>query len=141
MREIIRKNKSESGSKLTMVIKKGQLFIENELYKKKVTVPSVGQIVSLEQPDKLEKIKLIEGQRIANKGCRFVAMSQEVSSINDVRLGYIKAKRKHPQALHVVCSYFIPGVETYHLQCSEDDGDHGVGRALLRVMTENQLKH
>ena len=95
---ILKKNKTSPSEKLNMVIKKGRLYINNSEFTPKVQAPTVQEIVKPDNPIEIESIKLIEGSRVRNNRCRFVAMSQEIRSIQDVRAGYIKARRKHSKA-------------------------------------------
>ena len=141
-KDIVRINKSRTdGTKLTMKYKKGQLLINGEKFSKKVKTPTNKEVILPDYPDRIAAVKLTEGDVIANGQCRFIGMSSEVKSLEDVRDAYVKAKQSHINARHIVCSFRIPGEEYYNLQSYEDDNDHAIGRFLLKIMGENEIVH
>ena len=140
-RDIIKRNKAlPDGEQANMAIKKGRLFINNNLYKPAVTPPSVAAIISPDDLQGINKVKLVEGEPQYNGGCKFVGMSQEVSSIQDIRKGYIKARRMHPKALHVACGYRLPGHDV-HSNGHVDDKEHGAGRSLYSLLESSSIKN
>ena len=119
---------------------KGKLHINNEEYKKKIGVPSVTDIMDKENDEKIHKLYQTDGELMINGACKFQAISQEVRTYDDVRCGYIKACHKHPDALHVVCAFNLPGHDI-HLQDFADAGELGAGRNLLELLTDNDITH
>ena len=141
-RDIIKKNNKLSVSEtINMSMKKGKLLINEQPYTPKIKTPTIQETLTPDNEATIDKIKLVEGNRIRNGGCRFVGMSHEVRSIQDVRNGYIKARREHPRALHLVCCYRIPGGEFYSLQSYEDNMEWGAGRRLLYMLEDSQIQN
>ena len=140
-KDILRKNYDlPVAEQFTMAIKKGKLLIGGAEYTPKVIVPTICDIVEATEREDITKIKLTTGSEVKNGRCRFIAMSQEVRSIQDVRKGYIKAKQLHSKALHVICVFRIPGEEFYSLQNYAEDEEWGMGRRLLQVMERNEIE-
>ena len=125
----------------SVVFKKGDLLINNSKYIKAVHHPGVRDVV---QPDDMEKINDLyqtEGENIRNGKCRFIAISQEISTLKDVRMGYIKARRRHPDALHVVCAYNLPGSNIAVYSDFDSNKEAGAGRNLLDLLTKHGIIH
>ena len=141
-RKIKKMNKDVPATDLaTITFSKGKMLINNEPYKKRITAPSATDIISPEEIAQIEDLYQTVGETIRNGECLFTAISQEVKNINEVRLGYIKARRLFPDALHVICIYFLPGQDSARCQDFCEDGETGAGNQLLDLMTENNLVH
>ena len=125
----------------TIKFKKGELYINNEKYLKKVSFPNKSETISPDSKENIDKIYMTEGEFIQNGKYKFVAMSQEVTCINDVRCGYIKVRRAHPKALHIACAYYLPGATNHYSKDDYDCGEYGAGRTLLDVLTKTNIVH
>ena len=125
--------------KPTIKLQKGKMYINNNLYTKAIQPPAVQEIICPSSKDKIEKLYQTEGEVIRNGACKFVALSQEIRNVDDVRCGYIKACRKFPDALHIVCSYYLPGYDVAKNQDFSDCKEPGGGRSLLDLMVTNNI--
>ena len=121
--------------------KRGELYINNEKYMKKIKFPKVCDTIYPESEEKINKLYMTEGEYVTNEGCRFVTISLEISTWDDIRCGYIKARRSHPKALHVVCAFSLPGSINPCNKDFYDCGEHGAGRTLLDLLTKNNINN
>ena len=92
-----------------------------------LSLPSVSELIYPIDICHVERIKETRGDDQRQGRCVFVGYSVEVQDVADVRAAYSKITRLHPNALHVVCAYRIPGVNFIALQGYADDGEHGAG--------------
>ena len=115
--------------------------MDNKQYKKAVQHPKITDIVLPTSELKIQSLYQTEGETIYNGSCKFVATSQEISSYDDVRCGYIKVRRRHPHALHVSCAYTLPGSDVANSSDFEDNLEPGAGRILWQLLTGNGIVH
>ena len=139
----IKKNNSNlhTTEKFNICFKKGDMYVENQKYSKRVLHPTVTDLVESKSEEKITKLYQTEGEFIKNGKCRFVAISQEVTSLDDVRCGYVKARRKHPNALHMVCAYNLPGSHITYDKDYQENGETGAGKHLLQLLTNHNILH
>ena len=140
-RAIKKANKElNSEDRSTITFKKGQLFIDGRKYTKNITFPKESEVINPESAEKIEKLYVTRGEDIANGRCVFSAISQKVRNFDDIRCGYIKARREFPNSLHIVCAFNLPGS---HVSTKDffDCGEPGAGRVLLELLTKNNITH
>ena len=103
-------------------------------------LPTPKELLQLNLMDKhrIQNLELIKGEHVEEKGSIFHSYAVSVITLDDVKFGYIKVKQLHINATHITCAYMLPGNNTVWHQDSIDDGEHGVGRAILKKMRENQ---
>ena len=133
--DVVKRIKSIPGEKPNHKFKKGKLYVNGKLYKPSVTPPKVNEIVSPDNQDDINAVILQHGETIAYEGCTFTAFSQEVRSIQDVQKGYVRMKQMYPEALHISNAYRLPGTDI-DSEGMADDGEHGCGRLILKLLTE-----
>ena len=63
----------------------------------------------------------------------------QVTSYDQIERLYLKMKIMHSAAMHIVCSFRIPGEHTFECEDYCDDNDYSCGRNLLQWMKNNQL--
>ena len=82
-RQMIVENNKRSGAKANMQLSKGQLLINNELYRKKVVPPTTFRMLTLnkQERDLVDNVKIIKTNTITEKGSSFQAVVTEVSSL------------------------------------------------------------
>lgn len=134
----VQENKHDSGSKLSMKISKNKLRINNEPYVKKVHTPNAAEILCLDDDelDVTRKTVLYEGGTRDEKGSEFLAFAASVTSTEDVRKAYRKLKIKYADASHISSAYRLAPADGPFNQEALDDGEHGMGRFLLKLMQE-----
>ena len=127
----------------TITFKKGKMLINNAPNVKKIIFPDITRTIDHEGKNekKINDIYLTESETVTNGNCRFVAYSQEVWSLDDIRCGYIKVRRKQTKALHIVCAYSLPGICNAYNQDFCDCGEPGAGRTLLQLLQQNEVTH
>lgn len=128
---------------ITTVIKGDKfLFPSNgSVYREKVNRPSADELLDASN-DKIET-KVFEGKRTEDNGNRFSSYAAEVSSVKQVNQALKKILRLHRvrSATHNVYAYIFTNSEGVTHEGSNDDREHGVGRALLREMKDNNIKN
>ena len=127
--------------RLNITHHKGELIINSETYRKSVVTPDVTDIISPSDLQKVEEIYHTVGECVKNEKCRFYAVSQEIRNIEDVRLGYIKAKCRFADALHVSCAYYLPGPNVARNCDFVDDLESGTGRTLTDLLYSHNIVH
>ena len=132
---------NEETKNLTVEYTRAGLTIEGKPYRKMVSPPTPKEMVSLtvEELEEVLKMKTIKGGEEALEGSRFAACAAKVKSIVQVRKLYIKQKLTRPDAKHIVCAYYLPGVAFQNADF-HDDGEPGSGRILLDLLTRNNLE-
>ena len=120
---------------------KGKLMIQNEIYKKKVSPPTIREMVDL-SPERVKSIMSMEvhqGATLAKNGSSFIGLTAAVCDYKTIRDLYIKLKLTYPSARHIVCAYWIPGAKTHYTMDFHDNGDHGASRAILELLKQNDV--
>ena len=133
--------KPEEG-KLNMKFVNGNLSIQGNTYRKKVTSPSPTELIDI-SPQRLTAIlskPLHKGDSVSQNGNTFTTFTAAVKSHQQIREFYIKMKLSYPTAKHIVCAYMIPGAEPHYDMDYCDDGDHGAGQQVLKLMKESKLE-
>ena len=117
---------------------RGKLTIQGQRYTPKVSPPTPKELINMDVRDleRIQKLKMNKGIEYSSDGSRFVGYSAHVSSFQQIREFYIKAKILQPDARHIVCAYRLPGSETHYNQSFHDDGESGSGRVILEMLKD-----
>ena len=140
---IMKENENaEEEAKLEMTKVNGRLHINNVQYQKKLTVPTVSQILSLSKGDfnTVMTTSLKKGQAIKEKKNTFTGYTMAASCVDDVKKAYFKIKMLQASARHITCAYRVLGVNPHETDDYCDDNDHGCGRAVLDWMQKNKIE-
>ena len=142
-RDIIKVNKTATEGKMQIERAKGALKIGKETYKKKISVPSPAQILDLTAKEIQETLDVstTKGQTINIQDCQITAYGMDVLNFQQIRQGYLKLKMLHAKARHIVCVYYLPGKQPYFERDFQDDGETGVGRAILEEMVKGKIQN
>ena len=120
----------------TMTIKKGQLYINNEIYRKKIEIPQIHELMDLseETMKKVGEMQIVQTKEKREQHSIFQAFAAQTTNIEDVRnfIGHIK--RKYPNKTHQTVAYSLAGLNTAYDDDYLDDGEHGMGRRLLNII-------
>ena len=124
---------------------KGNLTVQQEVFKPKVHVPTPRNLVDI-SPDELTRIlatKTLCSSVIERDRSLFQAYTAEVQNFNQINDLYIKMKLIQPGARHIVCAYWLQdtGALPVYNQGTCDDSEYGAGRYILDYMVKNQLKN
>ena len=137
-RYLIKYNNSLAGTgKRSMVMKKGELFINDRQFFPSVRKPDINETLYPIDERHIDKISLTKGEIQRRGVCVFIGYAVNVKTIADVRAAYTKVVRLHSPALHIACSYLLAGINFVHLRGIVDDEEQGAGRALYNVMEES----
>lgn len=137
----VQENKHDPTSKLEMKIFKNKLRINNEPYKKKVKTPNAAEILRLDDNELLsvKQVALYEGGTREEKGSEFLAFAAKCQSAEDVRQAYRKLKIKYADASHITSAHRLSPPNGPYNQEAMDDGEHGMGRVLLKLLQEQKV--
>ena len=142
-REIYGENQnSDASSKLEMKYQSGKLMIEDQVYSKKVTAPTVRRIIELKgkEKEKIMQSENVQGEELFVEDSIFIGYTGKVFCHEDVDKLYTKIRLLHPKARHVVCAYRTPGTKKCYDNDYNDDQESGAGRKLLAWMKSNNLE-
>lgn len=134
----IQENKHNPDSKFEMKMSRNKLRINNEPYKKKVHAPNAAEILRLDDEELLvtKQDVLHEGGSKDEQGSEFLAFAVQVKSTECVRKAYRKLKIKYADASHISSAYRLAPPNGPFNQEASDDGEHGMGRFLLKLLQE-----
>lgn len=133
--------KKPKGYKLEMELKRGELIINQEPYKKALKVPTTQEIVNPSEAmyKQVEDIDIVKGGEEHQGNSTFASFAAAVESIEDVRAAYLKLKMKYADATHISCAFRLPGANTPANQDYVDDGEFGCGRTMLKTLKTEGL--
>ena len=72
---------------------------------------------------------------------QFTGYTAPVNRLSTIQDMYLKMKLCNPKAKHVICAYYLPGEDTLSCRGYCDDGEHGAGSKLLKLLIENDLQN
>lgn len=135
----IQENKKES--RFDMKIKKNKLHINNQPYKKKVKSPTAAEVLRLDGAEIMDirQVHLFEGGSKDEQGSEFLGYAAVVHSAEEVRKAYRKLKIKYADASHISSAYRLAPPNGPLNQEAADDGEHGMGRALLKLLHDMHI--
>ena len=118
---------------------KGKLMVNDEMYQKEVTEPTVKDmlLLSREQEAILEDIPFHSSEQKAENGSLFQAYMIEADNVEKVEQAYNAIYKKHISATHVMCAHRIFGSSFHRLQDYVEGKEHGGGRAMLNAIKES----
>ena len=97
----------ESENKIQYHVKKRQLYMNNELQRKRILPPQFSDMVKMTEIEKAEVVALpiMEEVLQEEKGNIFRARACKVTSLSDIRKYYLKMKLLYPEADHIIAAY------------------------------------
>ena len=119
----------DKNAQATYQIRQRQLYVNNELIRKKVQPPTSSHICNLsrEEFDRLASLDISNSAGITEMG------SSRISSINDISDLYMAVKIWHPESDHIMMGYKF-GEDT---GCC-DDGEFHAGLKLQKLLEERE---
>ena len=140
IRDIKKTNRDLStDDQLSITSQKGDIVVNNQKYEDPLKPPNVKEVVSPEDRKRIAGKNLVHGETQRNGNCLFIGYSMEIKDIEDVRAGYAEVMRLNPDALHVCCSYRLPGRNFVRLQNYHDNGEAGGGRTIFNMMKHSKM--
>ncbi|XP_061185252.1 protein IMPACT homolog [Saccostrea echinata] len=112
----------------------------NSIYREKVgSLPTADEVITSDAV----KITVNPGKSIEDKGNLFMAHSTQVDSYKQIKrsLEEIMHVETVPSASHNVYAYRFTSSDGKIHEGSNDDGQHGAGRLLLKLLAENEVNN
>ncbi|XP_062588471.1 protein IMPACT homolog [Saccostrea cucullata] len=112
----------------------------NSIYREKVgSLPTADEVISSDAV----KITVNPGKSIEDNGNRFMAHSTQVDSYKQIKRSLVEIMRIEtvPSASHNVYAYRFTSSDGIIHEGSNDDGEHGAGRLLLKMLAENEVNN
>ena len=106
-------NKLPQAQKLQMTVKKDKLSINNQPYTKQIEPPKPSDILRMNSIEKklCNEMEVFESEQVEEGGSKFVGYATKIKSVEEVKRGYAKLRKKHPSANHISCAYRLPGAK------------------------------
>ena len=139
-RNIIKANKDlPLLNRRNMSLKKGVLSIDKNVFSNPLARVSASNKIQTPIGELMEVAKVNAGasQEVADKGSIFKGFAMTVNSLEEVQKCYKHFTYKFADATHVMASYLLPGTDRAYDQGYFDDGEHGGGRRLMRILTDS----
>ena len=140
-RQIIRENKAlPIVQQHKVVLKKGNLTVDGVPYQDLVNGFSVNDILA-EDTDlrQYAKATYSTSSALSKDGSSFKAFAANVYDRHDVIKVYRHLKLRFLKSTHVMMGYWLPGNNKAYDEGYCNDGEHGGGRHLLRIMKDADL--
>lgn len=112
----------------------------NSVYRDKLGPrPTADEVISGEEV----KTVFSAGNSVEDNGNRFTGHATDATSYKQVRRSLVEVMRLEgvPSATHNVYAYRFEGQDGAIHEGSNDDGEHGAGRQLLRTLVDNEIKN
>ena len=124
-------------------IKGDKLIFNNSgsVYREKIARPKACDI--LENFNDKSQTEIYQGKQIEDNGNRFSSHACSVSSVKQVNQGLREILRmpKVSSATHNVYAYIFTNADGVIHEGSDDDGEHGAGRALLQELKDHNVSN
>lgn len=124
------------GSKAEVTIRGDDVYVNNNLMKRKVQVPSVEDVINI-PPDERKQLRRMSIKRTDNfteKGSVFYAYSKKVNCFADVRSAYRKLKLQDAHADDIMCAFSVKDEFNVQVQEMMDDREHGASPRILSAI-------
>ena len=134
-------SRAEQKNQVDMEVKSGSLWIEGKKYEKKVVEPNPKQLLQMPavEVDRLMKLQIFKTDNFMEQENIFVGYTAFVKSHVEISDMYMKVRLLQPGARHIVCAYALKGGNKFENEDYCDDQETGVGRMLLKTMTDNKI--
>lgn len=125
----------------TTQVKDNNIFFNDQEFKPLLTVPTVSQFLGLSKERKriIRDLQVIAGGEDTQKESIFISYASQVFSAKEAENYYYHVRLINPEATHLMCAFRLPGSDFIKSQGYVDDGEHGGGRLLMRLL--NNGKH
>ena len=140
-------NKLPPGQKQTMKIEKGKLLIGDEKtgrreYRADIKPPTISDVMNLsaQELDNITEVELYSTQTVSEQGSFFKGYGAIISNRTSIRKLYLHLKIKHSGATHISMIYHMAGLDKAYDEGFCDDGEHGLGRRILKKLTDEDRK-
>ena len=117
-------------------MKAGKLFIDNQPYHQKLTVPQPKDILglSMDELNSILDVEVTRGETYNKDGSSFLGVTARVQSIDKVSRYYVQMKLIYPEARHIICAFKLAGEDIHNTEGYCDYKETNAGRTLLREL-------
>ena len=128
--------RTPASHQLTIAREHGNLVINGEQYRKQVEPPQVKEVLLLtkEEGQALDQYGIHQGAYRSHNGSQFYSYSAKVKDFDEVKKLYVKLRRDHLNATHVMCGYRLFHALAPLYQDYSNDGEEGGGRRILDAL-------
>ena len=145
LRKIVAANKKlPKQHQQDMKIKQGKLYLggSKKPHLFKVKCPAIKDIIEMTTDERvqLEEIPLYSTSVHKEMMSSFQAYGGAATTMEQVRRYYSHLKIKHSDATHIVMAYRLPGLNKADDEGYDDDGEHGSGRRILKMLQDDDKK-
>lgn len=133
--------KLPTAQQLNIAVKKGQLHVAGKEYEPPVKTPTVSDVLNLPAERKriIRHLTMLESETAEQDESIFVGYAAQVFSLQEIENYYLHLRMAEPEATHIMCAYRLPGTDFSQTQGFIDDGEHGGGRALMKMLQKMQV--
>ena len=140
-RNIVSENKKlPKHQQIKIKLKKGTLTVAGKEYQNAIQELNAGALLNL-TPDQLKACAVVhssEGLHLEKDGSDFHSFACNITDIQDAMTKYQHFKLRFADATHVMMAYKLPGNNAAYDAGYQDDGEHGGGRRLMRLLHERE---
>ena len=139
----LQKQNKEQDQKLKIQMRKDELVVNNTVVSKKVHSPTIVELLKLtdERRDIVMNTKLIATDEHHEQGSEYYTFVQKVKTFGEVQNGLCKLRLRFGDATHVSCAYRLENAVGPFNQEGHDDKEYGAGRAVLKVLQNQQIRN
>ena len=141
-RQIIAINKNrQQHDQLSVKYEEGKLVVDDVVYKKQLVPPSCQQLLrpNIERITAQKDIQITQGKVIEVGSSKFTGLSAIIRSLEEANDAYAKVCAMYPDARQVTAAVRLPHTNFHTHQDFNDDGEHGAGPVLLKVLEESKM--
>ncbi|XP_062569456.1 uncharacterized protein LOC134231515 [Saccostrea cucullata] len=112
----------------------------NSVYREKVgPLPTADEVIT----DDVVNTAVSTGKSIEDNGNRFIAHATQVDSYKQIKKSLVDIMRVEtvPSASHNIYAYRFSSSDGVVHEGSNDDGEHGAGRLLLKTLADNEINN
>ena len=138
---LIKENKlKDENDRLTIQLKCGKLFVNNDPLRQKVSDLTAQDILTLDtvELEEIHQTKLSDVSQHEEGDSEFFCFVQKVKTEKQVQQGIAKMKIKFGDANHVVTSYRLENPDGPFWQGYTEDDENGAGWRMLEVLKEQE---
>ena len=142
-RQLLRENKSRAKSntahKINMSVKRKQLYMNNQLYKKRAPMPTDKDmlIMSEEERERVQMARLAAVPIYKERDNRFISYVLEAEDMQEIRATSRHLRLKHPDATSITLAYNLIS-ENPETTDYDDNGEYRAGSRILKAITDRQ---
>lgn len=126
-----------------ITVKKGVLELDGSPYEPPLQPPTIADIMSLSATARaaVQAAEITQGESETLNLSQFIGFAAQAYSLEQVRRLYTKLRIQHPNASHISAAFKIPGPDFATNQGIIDDGEHGGGRAIMKMIYKDKLEN